>query len=59
MRSKPSDPEAEVRHDKTVTGIFSISEKGFVSCSTDGRLCVWDLSQGRRPVYMVTAPDQR
>lgn len=57
MRSKPSEPEAEVRHDRAVTGIHSTGERSFVSCSLDGRVCVWDFNHGRRPLMNVSAPD--
>ncbi|KAL0055419.1 hypothetical protein WJX82_000253 [Trebouxia sp. C0006] len=58
MRSKPSEPEAKLEHEKAVTGIHSIGQRSFVSCSLDGRLCVWDFNAGsRKPLYTVSAPD--
>ncbi|KAA6424266.1 MAG: hypothetical protein FRX49_05478 [Trebouxia sp. A1-2] len=57
MRSKPTNPEAGVKHEKAVTGIHSTGQRSFVSCSLDGRLCVWDFNVSRRPLYTVSAPD--
>ena len=58
MRSKPSEPEAKLEHEKAVTGIHSTGQRSFVSCSLDGCLCVWDFNAGsRKPLYTVSAPD--
>ena len=57
MRRKPSDPAAEVKHDKAVTGIHSTGERSFLSCSLDGRLCLWDFNVGRKPTHVFSAPD--
>lgn len=57
--SRPTAPQSEVRHERTITGLHSIGERSFVSCSMDGRLCVWDLNHGKRPVSTVQSPDGR
>lgn len=59
MMSKPTAPQSEVRHERGITGLHSTGERSFASCSLDGRLCVWDLSQGKRPVSTLFSPDGR
>ena len=59
MLKKPTGPDLEVRHERSITGLHSIGEHSFVSCSLDGRLCVWDIKSGRRPVSTLHAPDNR
>ena len=59
MLRKPTGPDLEVRHERSITGLHSIGEHIFVSCAMDGRLCVWDMRNGRRPVSTMHAPDNR
>ncbi|KAL3139772.1 hypothetical protein ABBQ38_004075 [Trebouxia sp. C0009 RCD-2024] len=59
MIRKPAAPDAAVRHEGAITGLHSLSEHSFVSCSMDGRLCVWDIKSGKRPVSILHSPDNR
>ena len=59
MIRKPTAPDLEVRHERSITGLHSIGKHSFVSCSMDGRLCVWDMTTGRQPVSTMQAPDNR
>lgn len=59
MIRKPAGPDSEVRHERGITGLHSLSDHSFVSCSMDGRLCVWDIKSGKRPVSTVHSPDNR
>ncbi|KAL3154336.1 hypothetical protein ABBQ32_013819 [Trebouxia sp. C0010 RCD-2024] len=59
MIRKPAAPDAAVRHERAITGLHSLSEHSFVSCSMDGRLCVWDIKSGKRPISILHSPDNR
>lgn len=48
-----------MKHKSAVTGLVTLSDLTFLSCSTDSRIAIWDIRNNSRPLHNMGTPDGR